>query len=748
MLYARVLVDVAGRGLERGFDYVVPEDYPCEVLPGMCVSVHFGPRVMQGLVVDVTDHTDIPAEKLKPLGLPRYDGRAVSKELTQLAAWMAKKYHCTMAEALRPVLPPGTRSDKARQKTRMRPVLSVTREAAQLFIDTCPARFSRQIALVSLLLDGADSEMLTEKLPDWRQSARALEKKGIVKVTRETRDEIPYRALGQSALSEPTLMPQQAQAVDVINEGIAAGCGTYYLFGVTGSGKTEVYLQCARYAVSLGKNAIILVPEIALTPQMVDRFRARFGEEVSVLHSGLTLAQRRDQWQRIQSGSVRVAVGARSAIFAPFETIGLIVVDEEHESSYCAESAPRYDAVEVAQKRCQMHGAALVMGSATPSLARYRAALEGKIRLLTLPGRVRGLPMPKVSIVDMREELQKGNRTMFSEELRQEMEKTLWNGEQAVLFLNRRGYSTFVSCRDCGEAVRCPNCDVALTYHSAGKKLTCRYCGYEGVPPTVCPACGSKRIKYFGAGTQRIEEELQNLFPGVRALRMDRDTTQKKDAHEKILSAFARGEAQVLLGTQMIAKGLDFPNITLVGVMSADTALHAPDYAGAERAFELVAQVAGRAGRGDKPGRVVVQTYCPDEAAIRFAAKHDYPAFYQEEIRRREEGQFPPFTRFIRFLFADADEEKCKAAAGEYADALAQAVKTAPFDNCRDCLLTIQNMEAPVARIENRSRAQVLVRLLENEQTDAFTEALMAFDDAYAARGLRPVMEINPRHMI
>ena len=356
--------------------------------------------------------------------------------------------------------------------------------------------------------------------------------------------------------------------------------------------------------------------------------------------------------------------------------------------------------------------------------------------------------MPKVSIVDMREELQKGNRTMFSEKLRQEMEKTLWNGEQAVLFLNRRGYSTFVSCRDCGEAVRCPNCDVALTYHSAGKKLTCRYCGYEGVPPTVCPACGSKRIKYFGAGTQRIEEELQNLFPGVRALRMDRDTTQKKDAHEKILSAFARGEAQVLLGTQMIAKGLDFPNITLVGVMSADTALHAPDYAGAERAFELVAQVAGRAGRGDKPGRVVVQTYCPDEAAIRFAAKHDYPAFYQEEIRRRDEGQFPPFTRFIRFLFADADEEKCKAAAGEYADALAQAVKTAPFDNCRDCLLTIQNMEAPVARIENRSRAQVLVRLLENEQTDAFTEALMAFDDAYAARGLRPVMEINPRHMI
>lgn len=745
MRYARVHVDIAAKGLDRGFDYYIPEDYPCAVVPGLCVSVRFGPRTLEGLVTDVMDETDVPSDKLRPLGLPRLDGRAVSEELMQLAKWMARRYHCSLSTALRPILPPGARSDKARAVTRMCPELIVTKEAAQLFIDTCPARFSRQIALVSLLLQDADLAAISQALPDWRQSAKSLEKKGIVRIAAQTVERTPYENITASAEPPKQLTEAQARAVSRIQSAVAAGQGEYYLFGVTGSGKTEVYLQCAKYAMELGKSTIILVPEIALTPQMVQRFRDRFGESVSVLHSALSLAERRDQWAKIRTGQVRVAVGARSAVFAPFENIGLIVVDEEHETSYCAENAPRYDAVEVARKRCLMQGAALVLGSATPSLGRYRAALAGKCELITLPERVRGLPMPEVTIVDMREELQKGNKTMFSDALREALAETIWNGEQAVLFLNRRGYHTFVSCRDCGEAVKCPNCDVALTYHSAGAKLTCHYCGHEQLPPSVCPACGSKRIRYFGAGTQRIEDELQTLFPGVKCLRMDRDTTQKKDSHEKIFSAFAKGEAQILLGTQMVAKGLDFPNITLVGVMSADTALHAPDYAGAERAFQLVAQVAGRAGRGDKKGRVVVQTYCPEEPAIVLASQHDYPAFYAQEIKRRELGDFPPFARFIRFLFVDEDEKKCRSCAEHFAAELQKLLEGEGF---AESLLHFSCTPASIAKIEQKYRYQVLIKFTENSNTDSLVEKLMDFDNAYDHGSVIPTMEINPRSMI
>ncbi len=749
MRYARVVVDVAVRGMQDGFDYVIPQDYPCDVVPGLCVSVPFGARMLEGLVCQVTEKTDIAPEKLRPLGKPRYDGTAVSPVMMELAVWMAAHYHCSLAEALRPILPPGARRDKARRSSRACPQLAVTHQQAQDFLDKCPPRFSRQIALISLLLQDAPPAQIWRELPDWQQSAKSLEKKGLVRIASQTQESLPYLAADlPPAPPEPELTPAQKDAVTRICQGVDAGQGTYYLFGVTGSGKTEVYLQCARYAMQQGKSAIILVPEIALTPQMVQRFRARFADAVSVLHSGLSLAQRRDQWHRIRDGQVQVVVGARSAVFAPFANPGLIVVDEEHESSYCAESAPRYDAVTVAQWRCARQKAALVLGSATPTLGRYRAALHGQMQLLTLPARVRGLPMPQVSIVDMRLELQAGNRTMFSGQLRREMERALWDGEQIVLFLNRRGYSTFVSCRDCGEAVHCPHCDVALTYHSAGKKLVCHYCGYEAAPPSVCPSCGSRRIRYFGAGTQKIEEELQSLFPGVRVLRMDRDTTRGRDSHAKILAAFGRGEAQVLLGTQMVAKGLDFPNITVVGVMSADTALNAPDYAGAERAFALIAQVAGRAGRGDKPGHVVVQTYCPEEPAVVLAARHDYPAFYREEIRRRREGQFPPFTRFIRFVFSDMDEARCLQSAKAYETALRAAIAAPAFDGCRDCLLTLQSMQAPIAKIENRARCQVLLKLWENAQSDAFVAALMAFDDAYASAAARPVMEINPRHMV
>ena len=744
--YARVLVDVAGQELEQGFDYRIPADYPCALSPGMSVTVPFGKRNLSGLVLEIMEKTDVPMEKIRDIGMPRYDGEAVSEEMIRLALWVAHRYHCSVQEAVRCVLPPGTRTDKAKLQTYRRPVLGVTEDAARLFTDTCPASRKRQIRLVELLLEDAPIGRIRAELPDWQAVAHALEKKGLVLTEEAVAQRIPYEQIPVEPDREPDLMPEQAQAIERIREAMASGSGTFYLFGVTGSGKTEVYLQCAKYAMQTGRSTIILVPEISLTPQMVKRFRARFGESVCVFHSALTLAERRDQWQRVKNGTVKVAVGARSAIFAPFEDIGLIVVDEEHETSYLSEHAPRYDAVEVAQERCRMHGATLLLGSATPSLGRYAKALEGAITLLKLNGRVRGLPMPQVSIVDMREELKNGNRSMFSAELKEAIQHALFNGHQIVLFLNRRGYHTFVSCRDCGDAVKCPHCDVSLTYHKTGGKLICHYCGFETYPPRKCPSCGSTRIRYFGAGTQRIEDELQTLFPGVKTLRMDRDTTRTRDSHEQILSAFGRGEAQILLGTQMVAKGLDFPNITVVGVLAADTALHAPDFTGAERTFQLIAQVAGRAGRGDVPGRVVVQTYSPEEDAIRLAAEHDYPAFYESEMKRRQEGQFPPFTRFIRFLFTDTDETRAKSQCERFAEYLKTKIRAQKTFHGR--LLQFRCTESPLTKIDNRYRYQIVLKMIEDGMTDSMTEDLMAWDDAYHAGGVRPVMEINPRHMV
>ena len=744
--YARVLVDVAGQELEQGFDYRIPADYPCAVSPGMSVTVPFGKRKLAGLVLEIMQKTDVPPDRIRDMGPPRYDGEAVSEEMIRLALWMAHRYHCSVQEAVRCVLPPGTRADKAKPQTYTKPVLNVSKEAAGLFIDTCPPSRKRQILLMELLLSDAGIGQIRAKLPEWQAVAHALEKKGLVRTETAVTQRIPYEQIPVEPDTEPELMPEQEQAIDRIRDAMASGSGTFYLFGVTGSGKTEVYLQCAKYAMQTGRSTIILVPEISLTPQMVKRFRARFGESVCVFHSALTLAERRDQWQRVKNGTVKVAVGARSAIFAPFDDLGLIVVDEEHETSYLSEHAPRYDAVEVAQERCRIHGATLLLGSATPSLGRYAKALDGSITLLKLNGRVRGLPMPEVSIVDMREELKAGNRSMFSGQLKEAIQNALFNGQQIVLFLNRRGYHTFVSCRDCGEAVKCPHCDVSMTYHRTQNRLVCHYCGFEMYPPRKCPSCGSTRIRYFGAGTQRVEDELQTLFPGVKTLRMDRDTTRTKDSHEQILSAFGKGEAQILLGTQMVAKGLDFPNITVVGVLAADTALHAPDYTGAERTFQLIAQVAGRAGRGNTPGRVVVQTYSPEEAAIRLAAQHDYPAFYEDEMKRRQEGQFPPFTRFIRFLFTDTDGERAKNQCERFAEFLKTKIRGEKIFHGR--LLQFRCTESPLARIDNRYRYQIVLKMTEDETADDMTEDLMRWDDEFHTGQTRPVMEINPHHMV
>ena len=417
----------------------------------------------------------------------------------------------------------------------------------------------------------------------------------------------------------------------------------FLLYGITGSGKTEIYMQSIQKVLEEGREGIVLVPEISLTPQMVNRFKGRFGDEVAVLHSGLSIGEKYDEWRKIQRKEVNVVVGARSAIFAPFENLGIIIIDEEHETSYKQEDKPRYHARDVAIERARTHNCPVILGSATPSLESFARAKKGVYQLLTLSKRMNDQSLPTVDIVDMREELREGNRSMFSRVLYDKLQDRLMKKEQTVLFLNKRGHSSFVMCRDCGYVIQCPNCDISLTYHRYQQQMKCHYCGYEAVVPTICPECTSEHIRYFGTGTQKVEEELGKIFPEARVIRMDVDTTSRKGSHEKLLTDFQEGKADILLGTQMIAKGLDFPNITLVGVLSADTMLHLPDFRSSEKTFQLLTQVSGRAGRHELAGEVVIQTYSPEHYSIELAGQQDFDQFYQKEMMIRKIHKYPPF---------------------------------------------------------------------------------------------------------
>jgi primosomal protein N' (replication factor Y) len=491
------------------------------------------------------------------------------------------------------------------------------------------------------------------------------------------------------------------------------------------------------------------VPEIALTPQMVRWFHARFGADAAVLHSGLSKGERFDEWRRIRSGEARVVIGARSAIFAPAHDIGLIVVDEEHEHTYQSDKRPRYDAREVAAERARASGAVLILGSATPSVSTYMRALPGvkpenRLTLIELTARVMDRPLPEVEIVDMRNELEKGNHAIFSGPLQAALRKCLDEGRQAMLFINRRGYSTFVSCRACGKAVKCPNCDVTMTYHQTEDLLKCHYCGEVMRPPRACPSCSSKYIKYFGSGTQKVEEAVRTLFPDARIGRLDLDTTARKDSHESILEAFRGGETNVLVGTQMITKGLDFPNVTLVGVVAADMSLNLPDYRSTERTFQLITQVAGRAGRSDAPGRVIVQTYDPDHYAIRLAAKQDYRAFYNRESKYRRMGLYPPFTVIARIVFTAKALKDAVRAAEEAESALNRFIDEIGE---RKNVVQMRAVESPIALLRGEARHQVFLKMYFKGGVRRVTEKMRDLAEVPRA-GVRAELEVNPVNMI
>ena len=740
MRYANVIVDLSAGALDRLFSYRIPEDL--DIQPGQQVLVPFGPRRIEGFVVSLSDSSDLPDEKIRPILSACQDYPVVLPELIKLAHWIHERYLCNLVDALRLMIPSQMRTGKVQIKTRRRARLLWTREQAQAYI-AANKRAPRQNEILALLMDG-DRE--TTSLNS--AALRALQDKGAVEICADEIRRTPTALRDFAPAQDFTLMHAQQRAVDAITSAMDNGGGRFLLNGVTGSGKTEVYIRTIRHVLKMGKTAIVLVPEIALTPQMVGWFHSRFGDQAAVLHSGLSAGEKFDEWRRIRFGEARLVIGARSAIFAPLENIGAIIVDEEHENTYQSENRPRYDAREVAWKRAEDNNAVLILGSATPSVSSFMKAMPGvrpenRLTLLEMRDRVKGRPLPEVEIADMRGEFERGNHSIFSARLAEAIQDTLSRGEQVMLFINRRGHSTFVSCRRCGYVVKCPQCDVSMTYHQSENLLKCHYCGSTQPPPASCPECTSRYIKYFGAGTQKVAEEVQKLFPLARVARMDVDTTREKDAHVRILNRFRSGEANVLIGTQMIAKGLDFPNVTLVGVVAADMTLNLPDYRSTERTFQLLTQVAGRAGRADKPGRVIVQTYDPDHYGIQLAAAQDYRAFYQKESAFRRNALYPPFTEIVRIVYSGKNEEDVRRAAEHDEEAMNRFLDESGI---RRDVVQLRAVEAPISLLRGEHRYQLFLKMYFKGDLNAACAKMQSMA-ASAPEGVRAELEINPVNM-
>ncbi|MDD3338021.1 MAG: primosomal protein N' [Lachnospiraceae bacterium] len=659
--YADIIVDISHEKLDRTFQYLVPEEMQEILTEGMVVTIPFGrgDRQIKGYVTGFDDKPSFDVSKMKRIIRANSNEETVESKLVALAAWMRQNYGSTMIQALKTVLPV---KDKVKGKEARKVCLRISKaDGARLLDEYLNKHYVAKARLLAGLLDQAELpyQVVTAKLQVTANVIRSLEKDGILEITTES----VYR----DALEEVTdtkcdiLTKEQTQVVNGILEEWEADDRPCLIHGITGSGKTQVYMELIQETVDQGRQVIVLIPEIALTHQIVMRFLHRFGKGVSFLNSRMSTAQRYDQFKAAKAGDVQIMVGPRSALFTPFPDLGLIIMDEEHETSYHSETVPRYHAREVAVRRGEMEQAHVVMGSATPSVTAYYHAMEGDYRLFRLRERYGSSQLPKTTIIDMREELKAGNRSIFSRSLQEAIALRLEKKEQVMLFLNRRGYAGFVSCRSCGYVAKCPHCDVSLSSHRNGK-LICHYCGYETPDLKECPECQSTYIGGFGAGTQQIESLVLQMFPGVRVLRMDLDTTRGKDGHAKILTAFENGEADILIGTQMIVKGHDFPHVTLVGVLAADLSLHAADYCAGERTFQLVCQAVGRAGRGEQAGEAFIQTYDPEHPALVAAADQDYEAFYDEEIAYRTLMGYPPVDAMMAILGSGMLEEHLEQA--------------------------------------------------------------------------------------
>ncbi|MBE5877094.1 MAG: primosomal protein N' [Lachnospiraceae bacterium] len=671
--FANIIVDISHEKVDRPFQYKIPASMQGSLEVGMSVRIPFGlgNKLIKGYVMEITDIPNFDVTKLKEIDSVVEGGVSAKADSLRLAWWIKENYGSTMIAALKTVLPVKQKMKQVIKKTICSTVSSD--EAFRLSEEferkhqTAKARLMRELSKSDTL----PQLLVTGKLGVTTQTIQSLEKAGYVTVTQESVYRNPVKMKEATQLKKQLSKEQEGIVTEIFEEFRMGLRDTYLLHGVTGSGKTEVYMELIERIIGEGKQAIVLIPEIALTYQTLFRFYQRFGDRVSVMNSKLSAGERSDQFERASRGEIDIMIGPRSALFTPFERLGLIIIDEEHEASYKSETMPKYHAREVADEICRMKGASLLLGSATPSLEAYYRAKQGDIRLFTLKNRLAGGELPKVYTVDLREELREGNRSIFSRKLQELLADRLSKGQQSMLFLNRRGYAGFVSCRACGHVMKCPHCDVSLSEHKNGK-LICHYCGYETAQVSKCPTCGSKYILGFRAGTQQIEEQLLKYFPQARVLRMDADTTKNKDSYEQILSQFANEEADILVGTQMIVKGHDFPKVTLVGVLAADMSLHTGDYRAAERTFQLLTQAAGRAGRSTLPGEVVIQTYQPENYAVVHAANQDYEGFYEEEMAYRDLMLYPPAANMMAVLVLSADELTGIAHARELADGVKQ----------------------------------------------------------------------------
>ncbi|MFB6764941.1 primosomal protein N' [Bacillus altitudinis] len=802
-MIAEVIVDVTTKAIDRPFDYRVPDRFKGLVKAGMRVVVPFGPRKIQGFVTKIKEETDVQSGNIKDI-VDLFDlSPVLTDELLELSHWLTEKtlsYHITALQSMLPAamkakyekeiqvlsaeeLPQSLKELFGQQESilyadippeQLKPIqkhvqkghlevryhvsqksgkkkvrtlqVAVTKEKLEEKQKQLKKNAVKQKALLTFLLQTNETTFLAKGLQQQTgassQTIKALIQEGLLTESYEEIYRDPYRDREFTPSTPLDLTTEQAEAAKPIHQAVSdEKHETFLLHGVTGSGKTEIYLQTIDHVLQKGKEAIVLVPEISLTPQMVQRFKERFGSNVAVLHSGLSTGEKYDEWRKIHRKEVKLVVGARSAVFAPFENLGMIIIDEEHESSYKQEEMPRYHAKDVAIERAGRHQCPVVLGSATPSLESYARAKKGVYTLLTLKRRVNQQQLPHVSLIDMREELRNGNRSMFSEELMLRLKEVLERKEQAVLFLNKRGYSSFVMCRDCGYVEQCPHCEISLTYHRFQKRLKCHYCGHEAPVPAECPECHSEHIRYFGTGTQRVEEELTKVLPEARVIRMDVDTTSRKGAHEKLLTSFGNKEADILLGTQMIAKGLDFPDVTLVGVLSADTSLHIPDFRSSEKTFQLLTQVSGRAGRHEKAGSVIIQSYTPSHYSIELTKQHDYEAFYEQEMLHRRHQSYPPF--YFLAMVTVSHEEVTKAA--HVTDKIVQFLKM----NCAPNTRILGPAASPIAKIKDRYRYQCVIKYKrENELASLLRKIQDHYQKEMEQKQLMISIDMNPYMMM
>ncbi len=746
-MIAEIIIDSNVKTLNKTFDYNIPKEMESNISIGSRVLIPFGKskRLEEGFVTNIKESTEYEVKDIAKIEL-----QSLTTEKILLSKWMAKKYFSNISECMNLMLKPGTTTknfaNRAKNKTGIFVSLALEKEKIQEYILNNKIKSEKQIRILNYLIEN-DKTMqpeLIEKTETSRAIIKTLEKNGLLKLQEEKVIRNPLKNKNIKQTNKLKFTEEQEEAYTKVSNAIEKQeYKKYLLYGVTGSGKTEIYLQLIEKVINEGKSAIMLVPEISLTPQMINRFIERFGKDIiAVLHSKLSVGERYDSWERIENGEARIVIGARSAIFAPVCNLGIIIIDEEHDSSYKSEMAPRYNAKEVATQIAKYNNIPLLLGSATPDIVTFYKAQNEDIELLKLSKRANNSSLPNVQVVDLKQELANGNRTMISVKLYKLIQENLKNKKQTILFLNRRGFSTFVMCRDCGYVAKCKNCNISLTYHKKEEKLKCHYCGYEEEIHKICPECGSKKIKYFGTGTQKLELEINKIFPTASTIRMDIDTVTKKNSHEEILEKFNKDKIDILIGTQMIVKGHHFPNVTLVGVVSADGSLNIDDYRASERTFDILVQVAGRAGRENLQGNVIIQTYNPDNYSIQYAKKQNYDEFYNVEIKLRNQLRYPPFCDIIMFGISGETEEIVSKTAEKLYRNLKEQIEKEPI-----IANVLKPLPAPIDKIKNRYRWRIIIKAKVNDKLiDIINECL--YSKEILKNNARIIADINPTNMM